>query len=96
MFAGSCIGVICLVCCLELLRRLGKEYDIYLVRQFERQSYRRIPSESSDDPLNTGPRSGDAKDVAVTATRQRSHKRTFKPNALQQFTRALLHMLQLA
>lgn len=31
MFAGSCIGVILLVCALELLRRLGREYDRYIV-----------------------------------------------------------------
>jgi copper transporter 1 len=35
MFAGSCIGVICLVICLEFLRRLGKEYDRFLLRQHE-------------------------------------------------------------
>ncbi|KAJ5306730.1 hypothetical protein PENANT_c003G05428 [Penicillium antarcticum] len=33
MFAGSCIGVILLVICLEFLRRLGKEYDRFLLRQ---------------------------------------------------------------
>lgn len=31
MFAGSCIGVICLVCALEFLRRLSREYDRYIV-----------------------------------------------------------------
>ena len=30
MFAGSCIGVICLVCTLEFLRRLSREYDRYI------------------------------------------------------------------
>lgn len=33
MFAGSCIGVIFLVISLEFLRRLGKEYDRFLLRQ---------------------------------------------------------------
>ncbi|KAJ5773459.1 Exosome complex component ski6 [Penicillium paradoxum] len=33
MFAGSCIGVICLVCSLEFLRRLGREYDTFIVRR---------------------------------------------------------------
>ena len=33
MFAGSCIGVICLVISLELLRRLGREYDYHLRRK---------------------------------------------------------------
>ena len=35
MFAGSCIGVIFLVISLEFLRRLGKEYDRFLLRQHE-------------------------------------------------------------
>lgn len=34
MFAGSCIGVIILVICLEFLRRLSKEYDRYILRCF--------------------------------------------------------------
>jgi solute carrier family 31 (copper transporter), member 1 len=95
MFAGSCIGVILLVCSLEFLRRLGKEYDRYLVRQFERQAYQRTPSEMSDEPSDraaAGP--GGAKGFTTSASRRTTHKRTFKPNVLQQFTRALLHMLQ--
>ncbi|KAJ5986730.1 hypothetical protein N7451_011095 [Penicillium sp. IBT 35674x] len=38
MFAGSCIGVIFLVISLEFLRRLGKEYDRFLLRQHELHS----------------------------------------------------------
>lgn len=38
MFAGSCIGVICLVICLEGLRRAQREYDAYLVRQYHMQN----------------------------------------------------------
>ncbi|KAJ2928450.1 hypothetical protein H1R20_g8647, partial [Candolleomyces eurysporus] len=38
MFAGSCIGVILLVMSVELLRRLGKEYDASLYRQFHRRA----------------------------------------------------------
>jgi len=33
MFAGSCIGVICLVLVLELLRRVGREYDAFILRR---------------------------------------------------------------
>ena len=33
MFAGSCIGVVCLVIVLEFLRRAVKEFDRFLVRQ---------------------------------------------------------------
>ena len=32
-FAGSCIGTILLVICLEFLRRLGREYDSYIMRR---------------------------------------------------------------
>ncbi|OQV06945.1 hypothetical protein CLAIMM_11444 isoform 3 [Cladophialophora immunda] len=32
MFAGSCIGVICLVISLEFLRRLGRDYDAWIAR----------------------------------------------------------------
>lgn len=31
MFAGSCIGVVVLVCALEFLRRLSREYDRYIL-----------------------------------------------------------------
>ncbi|KAI1371388.1 copper transport protein ctr4 [Hypoxylon crocopeplum] len=34
-FAASCIGVFLLVICLELLRRVGKEYDSFILRQFQ-------------------------------------------------------------
>ncbi|KAJ9301895.1 hypothetical protein DTO271G3_761 [Paecilomyces variotii] len=39
MFGGSCIGVICLVLVLELLRRIGREYDAYIVRRTTIQRY---------------------------------------------------------
>ncbi|KAJ5888379.1 hypothetical protein N7495_008420 [Penicillium taxi] len=32
-FAGACIGAILLVVCLEFLRRLGREYDAFVVRR---------------------------------------------------------------
>lgn len=33
MFAGSCVGVVCLVLCLEFLRRVGREYDAFILRR---------------------------------------------------------------
>ncbi|MCJ1437584.1 Copper Transporter integral membrane protein that functions in high affinity copper transport [Xylographa pallens] len=40
MFAGSCIGVVCLVLVLELLRRLQRDYDRHIARSLlARQSY---------------------------------------------------------
>jgi solute carrier family 31 (copper transporter), member 1 len=94
MFAGSCIGIICLVCSLELLRRLGKEYDRYVVRQYDRQSYQHSPTESSDDWLHSDQSSGQRKDMGAAAIRTMTQRRSFKPNIFQQLIRALLHMLQ--
>ncbi|KAF7718289.1 Uncharacterized protein PECH_002891 [Penicillium ucsense] len=38
MFAVTCIGIILLVILVEALRRMGKEYDLFLERQFRRQA----------------------------------------------------------
>ncbi|KHN97976.1 Ctr copper transporter [Metarhizium album ARSEF 1941] len=37
MFAATCIGVILLVMLVEFFRRLGREYDAFLLRQFRRE-----------------------------------------------------------
>jgi copper transporter 1 len=64
MFAGSCIGVICLVICLEFLRRLGKEYDRYLVREYRSQkASRRRTSDASEEPVNGYSSAGDSKHI---------------------------------
>jgi copper transporter 1 len=54
MFAGSCIATICLVLCLEFLRRMGREYDAFILRRAHsaalaskfpaRRRPRRVPS----------------------------------------------------
>ncbi|POR33538.1 Uncharacterized protein TPAR_06232 [Tolypocladium paradoxum] len=41
MFAATCIGVVMLVVVVEFLRRMGKEYDALLLRQFQRESSKR-------------------------------------------------------
>ncbi|KAJ5677556.1 uncharacterized protein N7477_003189 [Penicillium maclennaniae] len=43
MFAATCIGVILLVMLVEFCRRIGREYDAFLVRQFQRQALARFP-----------------------------------------------------
>jgi copper transporter 1 len=49
MFAGSCIGVICLVLILELLRRVGREYDAFILRRARlTRMYMSGPSDASD------------------------------------------------
>ncbi|KAG5941965.1 hypothetical protein E4U53_007312 [Claviceps sorghi] len=47
MFAATCIGVILLVTLVECTRRLGKEYDAFLLRQFRREATRRAQLASS-------------------------------------------------
>lgn len=45
MFAGSCIGTILLVLCLEFLRRMGREYDAFILRRARlRQMYSMTPA----------------------------------------------------
>ncbi|KAJ5184960.1 Ctr copper transporter [Penicillium cf. griseofulvum] len=52
MFAGSCIGVICLVLSLEFLRRLGREYDSFIVR---RARLRRLYMSSTTQSISNVP-----------------------------------------
>lgn len=92
MFAATCIGVILLVMAVEFFRRLGKEYDAFLMRQFQRQSSRRYAaaavaasaaaaSSSTDDSR----RSLDAPPLLLPQVV------TFRATVLQQGIRAVLH-----
>jgi copper transporter 1 len=89
MFAGSCIGVVCLVLSLEFLRRAGKEYDRYILAQYTRSLAGASPSPdpSSSDAVNKN---------TASATTSTVLRRSFRPSVLQQAIRALLHMLQFA
>ncbi|KAF2102903.1 Ctr-domain-containing protein [Rhizodiscina lignyota] len=101
MFAGSCIGVICLVLTLEFLRRLGKEYDRFLVRQSLQQRAVVNSGATSENGSGAGLQQGDGKaDAAMVKSRMcvggAAVSAQFRPNVLQQGVRALLHMLQFA
>ena len=90
MFAGSCIGVILLVLTLEFLRRAGKEYDRYIIAQYKES----LPSPSSSI---SSARDGAKGAVAVAAGAPAvARPARFRPSAVQQGVRALLHMLQFA
>lgn len=75
MFAASCIGVAFLVVSMELLRRLGKEYDAIILRQFQRH----ISSRSTD--LNNTPNACQTEPSFVT----------FRATPLQQLIRSAIH-----
>ncbi|RDW74008.1 hypothetical protein BP5796_07450 [Coleophoma crateriformis] len=88
MFAGSCIGVILLVMSLEFLRRLTKEYDRYIIRQYQRTVY----ASPSATPSGCPP----GKEASISSPAKLPGANTFRPNMLQQAVRATLHMLQFA
>ncbi|KAK5051027.1 hypothetical protein LTR84_003586 [Exophiala bonariae] len=75
MFAASCIGVAFLVVSMELLRRLGKEYDAFILRQFQNH----ISSRSTD--LKSTPNACQTSPSFVT----------FRATPLQQLIRSALH-----
>lgn len=80
MFAVSCIGVAFLVVALEFLRRLGKEYDAAMLRQFQRHAAARTAESKT-------PGSPDA------CAREPTYV-VFRPTPLQQVIRSLIHMAQ--
>lgn len=90
MFAGSCIGVILLTMSLEFLRRAVKTYDRYLIRQHEAKY-----AGAYESPDSGSERHGHGKDTAPVIA-QAASVPPFRPNALQQGVRALLHMVQFA
>ncbi|CAG9949178.1 unnamed protein product [Clonostachys rosea f. rosea IK726] len=77
MFAASCIGVVLLVVVLELLRRLGKEYDNLILRHFQRHVAAQTSSPS---------------DACCSASPVPSHRMvTFRASPLQQLVRAVIY-----
>ncbi|KAF0316515.1 Copper transport protein ctr4 [Colletotrichum sp. SAR11_59] len=79
MFAASCIGVGLLTVFLEVFRRLGKEYDALVQRQFQARAAElqaRIPKETNccDPPAVVAPQT-----------------LVFRASPLQQFIRSIIH-----
>lgn len=101
MFAGSCIGVIGLVMSLEFLRRLGKEYDRWLLGLHAAAAVRSvavpIPGPGAGTAGVSGVSDGDSssgKGLGVVSGGQT--RADFRPSLRQQVIRAALHMLQFA
>ncbi|KAK1971668.1 ctr copper transporter [Colletotrichum sublineola] len=79
MFAASCIGVSLLTVLLEVSRRLGKEYDSLVQRQFQARAAElqaRIPKET---------------DCCEPTTIVAPQTLVFRASPLQQLIRSLLH-----
>jgi copper transporter 1 len=95
MFAGSCIAVILLVILLEFLRRVGKDYDRYIIRDHQRRyaSASSSPNASTDD----GGRRKNEMGVMMRSFIMGSMSAgVFRPTILQQAVRAALHMAAFA
>ncbi|KAF4631267.1 hypothetical protein G7Y89_g6864 [Cudoniella acicularis] len=90
MFAGSCIGVILLVMSLEFLRRSAKEYDRYILRQYQRAQT--ISSAPLIQPNKTSSIASDPPDPSLNGNR--GIAAPFRPNIFQQAIRATFHMVQ--
>ncbi|RAL11292.1 high-affinity Cu transporter CTR3 [Aspergillus homomorphus CBS 101889] len=72
MFAGTCIGVISLVLCLEFLRRVGREYEAFIVQRARRR-YQFLSCRASETSL-AGP-------SAATTAAAGHASTTFNPKA---------------
>lgn len=101
MFAGSCIGVILLGMCLELLRRGVKEYDNYLVRKSiqARSNNAAATTVTSNEGSNEGNESGRASPKSGPQTTAASAPTcspaaAYRPAVWEQAIRALLHTAQ--
>ncbi|RAH43989.1 high-affinity Cu transporter CTR3 [Aspergillus brunneoviolaceus CBS 621.78] len=73
MFAGTCLGTICLVVCLEFLRRVAREYDAFLVRRARLRYQFLVNLDSPEGEMHTAPPSASAstsrcKDAAAATT----------------------------
>lgn len=111
MFAGSCIGVICLVLSLEFLRRVAREYDAFIVRRARlRAQYFTLPAASQttsqSQSESQSPKQSTANVVASSSTAITSPDgakgippcdvQAVRPTMVEQLVRAALHMLQFA
>ncbi|KAI1764627.1 Ctr-domain-containing protein [Hypoxylon sp. FL1150] len=82
-FAASCIGVFVLVICLEFLRRLGREYDGFILRQFQQHV---IAAQARASELEGSSCCSDA-----PAPAPGPQVVTFRATPLQQLIRSIIH-----
>ncbi|KAI2603626.1 copper transport protein ctr4 [Hypoxylon sp. NC1633] len=80
-FAASCIGVFLLVICLELLRRLGREYDSFILRQFQQHLVAQAAAPKLEDSC--------CSDAPVAGPQIV----TFRATPVQQLVRSIIHAL---
>ncbi|KAK6074000.1 ctr copper transporter [Seiridium cupressi] len=89
MFAATCIGVILLVVALEFLRRIGKEYDALILRQFQRHVAAQAAMSSSK--AETEPVSCCSPPEEPEIAKPGPRTVTFRATPLQQLIRSIIH-----
>lgn len=102
-FAGTCIGVVCIGVLVELVRRLQREYDRYLLRTFamRNNAMRAAASAGSDDSLAATKNNLPAiqyvlQDPIFPTLRSNPNALHYTPSILAQAVRAGLYLLQYA
>ncbi|KAL4911789.1 Ctr copper transporter family-domain-containing protein [Aspergillus aurantiobrunneus] len=96
MFAGSCIGVICLVIVLEFLRRVGREYDAFIVHRAQLRAQYLSPEQEHAASSSSSNFNETSAQGATAPLKAPSQPIRVRPNLIEQAVRALLHMLQFA
>ena len=102
MFAGSCIGVICLVIVLEFLRRVGRGYDKYIAPKAKATvgsnhlQNKSLDSSSEEHSPDGGPSMGQGGMAGIRNGLMSRRASITRPTVLQQAIRATIHMLQFA
>ncbi|KAL6237372.1 Ctr copper transporter family-domain-containing protein [Aspergillus navahoensis] len=77
MFAGSCVGVICLVIVLEFLRRIAREYDAFIIHRAQMRAQYLAPSvQTHAGPDSTAPASESHSAIGISNNGTRAQKTT--------------------
>jgi solute carrier family 31 (copper transporter), member 1 len=95
MFAGSCIGIVCLAIFLEFLRRSVKEWDSYLVKQHVAQyTTGAVAAAAPGSASPTAETSSAGKGASASAASCGVAIPPFRPKLWQQAVRSFLHTAQ--
>lgn len=94
MFAGSCIGVVCLAIFLEFLRRSVKEWDRYLVKQHVAQYTAGAAAAAPGSASPTAETSSAGKGASASAAGCGVAIPPLRPKLWQQAVRSFLHTAQ--
>ncbi|KAH6652263.1 copper transport protein ctr4 [Truncatella angustata] len=92
MFAATCIGVILLGVLLEFLRRIGKEYDALILRQFQRHiAAQTALASSKKEPLEPVSCCAPPPEDEIELAKPGPRTVTFRATPLQQLIRSVIH-----